>query len=183
MLDRYQLGEALRNVAQGDRLAFDAVYTATYPKLRSVCRSIISDQQTIEEILQDSYLVVWLKAGSFDASLGSPITWLAQIVRNRAIDEMRSISRRGIGVPLDHIVEIADKAILACDVIEQRELAVKLKQKLAALTHSERHAIQSAFFEDLTYRRVAERDGIPCGTTKSWIRRGMGKLRIAMTDA
>ena len=183
MLDRDQLSEALRNVAQGVRLAFGIVYTATHAKLRGVCRAIISDQQTIEDIMQDSYLAVWIRAGSFDASLGSPITWLAKIVQNRAIDEIRSISRRRVGVPLDHVGEIADDTILACDVIELREQAVKLKQKVAALNDKERHAIESAFFEDLTYRRVAEREGIPHGTTKSYIRRGMSKLRIAMTDA
>ena len=132
--------------------------------------------------MQEAYAIVWLKASDFDPSRGSPISWLATIVKNRAIDEKRSISRRGTPAPLEVVDHIAEDTPLACELIEGREQSLTLASHLSGLNDKERKAIASAYFDDLTYQEVATRDGVPYGTMKSWIRRGLGKLKQAMTD-
>src|SRR5260370_7324884 len=93
---RSQLGAALVRVAGGDRAALRIVYEDTSAKLFGVCLRILSDRSEAEDVLQDVYVTVWRKAGSFDPAKASPITWLVAIARNRAIDRLRAtpVSRR-----------------------------------------------------------------------------------------
>src|ERR1700740_240397 len=85
---RSQLSAALARVASGDRAALRLVYQDTSAKLFGVCLRILNDRSEAEDVLQDVYLTVWRKAGSFDPSRASPITWLVAIARNRAIDRL-----------------------------------------------------------------------------------------------
>ena len=79
----------LARVAGGDSAAFDALYQATSLKLFGICVRILRRQELAEEILQEVYVRIWDKAETFDASRASPITWMAAIARNRALDEAR----------------------------------------------------------------------------------------------
>src|SRR5215475_3798295 len=87
---RRQLAAALRRVAGGDRAALRLVYDETAAKLFGVCLRILNDRGEAEDVLQEVYVAVWRKAGSFDPTRASPITWLVAIARNRAIDRLRS---------------------------------------------------------------------------------------------
>src|SRR5229473_7630050 len=93
---RSQLVAALARVAAGDRAALRLVYQDTSAKLFGVCLRILKDRGEAEDVLQDVYVTVWRKAGSFDPARASPISWLVAIARNRAIDRLRSsaVSRR-----------------------------------------------------------------------------------------
>jgi RNA polymerase sigma factor (sigma-70 family) len=88
--NRSQLAAALARVAAGDRAALRIVYQDTSAKLFGVCLRILNDRGEAEDVLQDVYVTVWRKAGSFDPARASPITWLVAIARNRAIDRLRS---------------------------------------------------------------------------------------------
>ena len=55
-----------------------------------MCLRILREREVAEEVLQETYLVVWRKAEKFEHGRGSPITWLAMIARNKAIDRLRS---------------------------------------------------------------------------------------------
>src|SRR4029078_12136622 len=87
---RKQLAAALNRVAQGDRPALRLVYDMTAAKLFGVCLRILNNRSEAEDVLQDVYLAVWRKGGFFDETVGSHITWLVAIARNRAIDRARS---------------------------------------------------------------------------------------------
>ena len=91
------LAQALAAVAGGDRGAFERVYTATSAKLFGVCLRVLPDRDEAEDVLQEVYATVWRKAGQFDASRASPITWLAMIARNKAIDRLAGVGGRGRG--------------------------------------------------------------------------------------
>ena len=93
---RNQLAAALVRVAAGDRAALRIVYQDTSAKLFGVCLRILNDRSEAEDVLQEVYVTVWRKAGSFDPGRASPITWLVAIARNRSIDRLRSsaVSRR-----------------------------------------------------------------------------------------
>src|SRR4029078_10031004 len=87
---RSQLAAALARVAGGDRAALRIVYQDTSAKLFVVCLRILNDRSEAEDVLQDVYVTVWRKAGTFDPGRASPITWLVAIARNRSIDKLRT---------------------------------------------------------------------------------------------
>src|SRR5579875_4045071 len=92
--DRTRLAAALGAVANGDRAALKIVYRQTSAKLMGVCLRILGDRSEAEDVLQETYVTVWSRAGAYDPDRGlSPITWLATIARNKAIDRLRSSAR------------------------------------------------------------------------------------------
>lgn len=180
MLTRDELAVALVQAGQGDRSAFRTVYEATSAKLFGVCLRILPDRQTAEDVLQDTYVTVWRKAASFDASRASPITWLVTIARNRAIDRLRSAAPMKNAAPVEDAHDLADSGPLASDVVEQADEAARLNGCLETLEDRARAVIRTAFFEGATYDELARRENVPLGTMKSWIRRGLMRLRSCL---
>ena len=179
---RAQLASALSRVAGGDRSALEDVYRRTSAKLFGVILRILPDQSEAEDVLQEVYLAVWKKAGLFDASRASPVTWLATLARNRAIDRLRARGGRTF-VSDDAVAETADGAPLASEVMESGETADQLHRCLELLETRYADMVRQAFFGGLTYAALAERAGAPLGTVKSWMRRSLMKLRACMGDA
>ncbi len=176
-MTRESLAQALTRVGQGDRSAFEAVYRATSAKLMGVALRILHDRALAEDVVQETYVAVWNRAGSFDPGRASPITWLVTIARNRAIDRLRSAPMRVRTTPVEDAVDLADDATPADARVEAADDARRLNGCLDELEARTRGAIRTAFFEGVTYEEVAERTSAPLGTVKSWIRRGLIKLR------
>src|SRR3546814_15943430 len=79
----------LSAVSRGDRSAFEALYTSVSPRLYAVALRLLKRPGWAEEVLQDAFIIVWNKAASYDGTRSAPLTWLTNIVRNRAIDWLR----------------------------------------------------------------------------------------------
>ena len=167
----------LRAAAAGDRHAFEALYRHTAPKLFGVCLRILGERGVAEEVLQDAYLTVWRKAGDFDAARASPFTWLAMIARHKAIDRLRASRIERASVPIDLAADLADDGAPAPDRIDAAAAGSRLHDCLEELSGEQRRAIRLAFLEGCTYEEFATRSATPLGTVKSWIRRGLRKLR------
>ena len=90
MLSNEDLAALLSRVALGDRAAFEQVYRAACAHLLGVAFRILNNRERAEEVLQEAFMNVWHSAGGFDASVAGPMTWLINIVRNKAIDALRS---------------------------------------------------------------------------------------------
>ena len=174
---RKQLSAALNRVAGGDRAALRLVYDMTAAKLFGVCLRILNDRGEAEDVLQDVYITVWRKAGAFDAARASPITWLVAIARNRAIDRARASGASRVKAPIEAAEMIADSAPLASDRLEAEQESGRLGGCLDELDARQSAAIRAAFMDGLTYEALANRTGVPLGTMKSWIRRGLAKLK------
>ena len=173
---RERLVGALHRIASGDRDALRELYAATSAKLFGVCLRILPDRQEAEDVLQEAYLTVWQKAGSFDAGRGSPITWLVTLTSNRALDRLRA--RRPIATePIDLASEIPDGALPADRRLEASEEAARLDACLQTLATPDVRLIQCAFYEGSTYSELAARTDQPLGTVKSRIRRALLKLK------
>jgi RNA polymerase sigma-70 factor (ECF subfamily) len=178
--DRHRLSVALQQVAAGDKAALGDVYRQTSSKLFGICLRILQDRNEAEDVLQDVYVTVWRRAGSFDPERGvSPVTWLATLARNRAIDRLRADKSR-LNRPLDLAAEAKDSAPLASESLEQEETHRRLSSCLGELEPEHAAYIRAAFFDGHTYASLAETVGAPLGTMKSWIRRALVRLKACI---
>ena len=172
---RDELRALFPRIAGRDAAALKAVYERTSAKLYGICLRLLHDEAEAQDVLQEVYVTVWEKATAYDPSRSSPITWLATMTRNRAIDRLRR--RRAPTEALASALDVADDQPSSLDVLEQAEDAARLQQCLEELEVKARTAIRAAFFEGATYPELAERDAVPLPTVKSWIRRGLQRLR------
>lgn len=173
---RAQLSGLLASVSKGDRGAFHALYRRTSAKLYGICCRILGEGRDAEDALQEAYVNVWRRAERFDASRASPITWLAAVARNAAIDRLRARGTRSTA-PIEDAHDLADDAPRADALLEQADEAGRLHGCLGELGAGEASLIRTAFLEGATYSELATRAGEPLGTVKSRIRRALMKLR------
>jgi RNA polymerase sigma factor (sigma-70 family) len=177
---RKQLSAGLNRVARGDKSALHLVYDMTSAKLFGVCLRILNDRSEAEDVLQDVYLTVWRKAGSYEESVASPITWLVAIARNRSIDRLRARDADRANLPIEAAANVADASVSAVERLEISEDQARLRDCLQELDERQSAAIRSAFLEGSTYEELAKKASVPLGTMKSWIRRGLLKLRACL---
>jgi RNA polymerase sigma factor (sigma-70 family) len=177
---RSQLAAALVRVAGGDRAALSIVYKDTSAKLFGVCLRILNNRSEAEDVLQEVFVTVWRKAAAFDPGRASPITWMVAIARNRAIDRLRAsaVSRRMD--PIEAADGISDPAPAAVERVELAQQHQRLAVCLEELEARHSVAIRAAFLDGATYEELAARMSVPLGTMKSWIRRGLLKLRACL---
>ena len=166
----------MARVAQGDREALRQLYDATSAKLFGVCLRILSDREESEDVLQDVYVTIWRRADRFDAARASVMTWLSTIARNRAIDRLRARGPMAYADQVDDL-EIADGADSAETLLSAADDRNRLHGCLSELDERTEKVIRTAFFEGVTYEALARRMDAPLGTVKSWIRRGLAKLK------
>ncbi|MDT3717193.1 sigma-70 family RNA polymerase sigma factor [Pseudomonas soli] len=163
----------LQACGSGNRLAFETLYRATSARLFGICLCYLGNRAEAEEVLQEAYTSIWLKASSFDPGLASAYTWLATITRHKAIDRRRA---RRVHEPLEAATQWAAKDTVI-DSIERERQGNAIDRCLATLAEDQQRYIRVAFFEGCSYAELAERHSIPLGTMKSWIRRGLLVLR------
>lgn len=169
----------LDHAGAGDSAAFKSLYEATSAKLFGIILRILNERGEAEDVLQEVYTTVWRKAAEFDATRASPITWMATIARNRAIDRLRARSSRPVAA-LDDAADVADTALPADQLIDASDDARRLQAALDTLDARHAAAIRSTYFEGLTYEALAVREGVPVGTLKSWVRRGLLRMQGAL---
>ena len=172
---RDELRGLLGQVVARDSAALKELYERTSAKLYGICLRLLRDEAEAQDVLQEVYVTVWNKAISYDPARASAITWLATLARNRSIDRLRRWRAPTDG--LENALEIADERPSSLDVLEQAEDALRLQRCLEQLEEKARSAIRAAFFDGATYPELAKREGIPLPTVKSWVRRGLIRLR------
>jgi RNA polymerase sigma-70 factor (ECF subfamily) len=178
--ERDRLAACLAAVGAGDRAALAEVYRRTSSKLFAVCIRILAERGEAEDVLQEVYLTVWQRAAAFEPTRASPMTWLITIARNRAIDRLRARGARPQAAPVDLAEAVADPAVDALQRLADDDERRRLAGCLDTLEEEPRRAIRTAFLEGRTYEELAAARGVPLGTMKSWIRRGLLKLRACL---
>lgn len=179
---RERLREAMKRLAEGDRSALEEIYQATSAKLFGICLRILGDLGEAEDALQDVYVSLWQRAKNYDPERASPISWLAVIARNRAIDRLRKSKVRSGAVSVDEALELPDREPLADAILESGERSARIHHCLGTLEERQQDAIRTAFFEGRTYAALAEQNGVPLGTMKSWVRRGLARLKRCLEE-
>jgi RNA polymerase sigma-70 factor (ECF subfamily) len=177
-LSRQQLIEALGRVARGDQAAFEAVYAATSLKLYGIVVRILGRRDLADEVLQEVYVRVWQSAGDYDPAGSSPITWLATIARNRALDEVK----RKAMVSLEENPQLLQ--VPAADDpsanYEEMEEARRLYACLDELEPEKKEIVLLVYHHGLTREEIARRLNRPVPTVKTWLRRSLEQIKSCL---
>lgn len=169
-------------VAHGDRTAFRSLYNATSAKLFGVALRILKSREMAEDVLQDVYLKVWDAAPDYRPELGTPFSWMVAITRNRAIDVLRK--RREVATD-DDAHEAENNPDSGPDPFELAAQSRALKSLLGCMERLEpehRRCLLMAYYYGYTHEEIADRVSKPVGTVKSWIRRGLIRVRDCLDN-
>ena len=173
--DADQLRQLLAQCSLGNRRAFETLYRSVAPRLHGVALRCLGRADLAEEVLQESFVRIWNNASRYEAHLSAPMTWMVNITRNLAIDQLRRFRE----VPLVDGQEdsLADDSPSAHELLDSAREASALNHCLETLEGPQRQSITLAYFHGLSYAELAEQLPAPLGSVKSWIRRGMERLR------
>jgi len=182
------LPSLMSRVALHDRAAFERLYRATCAHLLGVAFRILNNRDRAEEVLQEAFMNVWHGAGGYNAALATPMTWLINIVRNKAIDSLRAgKAERASTVALDdedgsHDVA-ADAALQPQQLLDDSLVKGRIADCMGTLHPSQRQALALAYYRGMVHTDIAEALNAPLGTAKAWVRRGLDKLKDCLEAA
>jgi RNA polymerase sigma-70 factor (ECF subfamily) len=166
--------------ANRDRDAFARLYRASSAKLYGVALRILRREDWAEEVLQECYVSIWTHAPDYRPGLAAPMTWMTSIVRNRCLDWLRR-PRLELADEDGAITEAAESdnpGPLA--ELERAKDAQAIARCLKDLEARQRQAIALAFYDGLSHAELASHLREPLGTVKTWVRRGLLKLKSCL---
>ncbi|RIV87943.1 sigma-70 family RNA polymerase sigma factor [Aurantiacibacter zhengii] len=178
---RAALKADIARLATGDRSALKDIYRATSAKLYGIALRILGDEREAEDAVQDIYLDLWKRAERYDPARASPISWLATMARNRAVDRLRTRGKVAhASVPEAAAAHVADGSVPADGQIELDQRDARIHFCLEQLEKRQRSAISRAFLGGATYIQLAEDDDVPLSTVKSRVHRGLSRLKACI---
>ena len=170
--------ELLQLVAQGDKVAFGTLYDRLAGPLFSLALKMLGIEAEAQDMVQEVFLTIWNKAGTFDPARGTAFSWSVTQLRNRAIDRIRSKRRRGelmemFGqelAPSDNLRNAAEDCVAS-------ERSREVREAMGKLNDEQRNVLRLAYFEGLTQTEIAARLDEPLGTVKARAHRALARLR------
>ncbi|MCK9250310.1 MAG: sigma-70 family RNA polymerase sigma factor [Solirubrobacteraceae bacterium] len=176
-------GALMARVRRMDAEAFEALYDRHVGSAYALAYRIVGSRQAADDVCQEAFLAVWRSASRFDADRGEVRSWLLTVVRNRAIDHLRRVSR-------DKEHEVHDEALAerhAAPADEgtepeamRRTSAAETRSLLDELNGDQRRAIELAFYSGYSHTEIAELLDVPLGTVKARVNRGLARMRSAL---
>lgn len=176
MLTSAELVWLIAAVAKGDQAAFERLYNATRAKLYGVVLRILRRQDLAEEVVQEAYVKIWNSAGTFNPGVASPITWMASIARNRAID----VARKRSEVSIEDEPSAQEAAADSPDPLARREMTEELKRMLECVGRLEpdrQKLVLLAYYNGWSREQLAAKFDAPVNTVKTWLRRSLLDVR------
>ncbi len=168
----------ISKIAKGCESALKKLYDNTISQIYGLAYRILNNQADADEVALDVFKQIWNKAPDYEPGRGTPSAWVITLTRSRAIDRIRSdTKRRTTNEPLIAESDSIDDTPLpdeTREVVEKREL---IDKALSELTPQQRRSIELAYFKGLSQSEISKQMNEPLGTVKSWMRTGMIKLR------
>jgi RNA polymerase sigma-70 factor (ECF subfamily) len=169
-----ELADLLARIATGDRAAFRRLYDLQSSRLYAAAMRITRQPMSASDATHDAFMQVWNNAGRFQPERGPAEAWLLGLVRYRALDIAR---RRVREIPTDEMPEVADDEPDALERLSGSEDAAALGACLGQLPEDRRRLLMLAYVDGLSQSQLAERENLPLGTVKTWMRRSLQALR------
>ena len=179
------LESLLRKTAAGDQNAFGELYQLCAPKLNGIAYLVIRDQEKANEVLHDAFLQIWQNADQYRRDLAEPMTWMASIVRFRALDMLRRHKRRLEG-KLQQLDETELQRLESQLTWQQQQISTQrlpqgLQRCLQRLPDNHRDAIFFAYLFGHSREDIAHIFDTTVNTVKSWLHRGVRSLQQCLT--
>jgi len=176
--------ELMPLVGRKDPEAFEVLYDRHGGVAFSLAYRIVGDRAAAEEVTQEAFISVWRSGARFDAARGSVRSWLLSVVRNRAIDFLRS--KAGKAPKLDFDDDSALEQRPAAERTEEealrRETAGEIRGALGKLPGEQSKVIELAYFGGFSHSEIAEILSLPMGTVKGRMRLGLEKIRGELAE-
>lgn len=174
-----ELARLIASVGRRDQDAFKSLYEVTAPKLLGIVLRIVRDRPVAEDVLQDAFLRIWHSATTYSPEAGQPMTWLASIARNRAIDfvrKRREVLARDNEDGTSWLADVPDPRDHEADYLGRDALRLCLGR----LEESHRQCIMLAYCDGYSREELAARFNRPVNTIKTWLHRSLLVLRTCM---
>jgi len=179
-----RLAELLSQCALKNQRAFADLYGLTSAKLYGVALRILRRQDWAEDVLQECYVNIWNHAENYAVQKSAPLTWMTSIVRNRCLDWLRRPQTEATGADYDVAVEAwQDDSPGPMEQLMASTEAAALARCLQQLEAKQRQSIMLAFFNGLSHSELAAHMKQPLGTVKTWVRRGLERLKGCLGEA
>ncbi len=176
----------LERVAQGDKQAFERLYDLFTNPLFAMAFRILNNREEAEEVIQDAFISIWKRAHTYDSELSRPFSWMILITRRLCWNKLRSRGRHqrkiaalGDTVGADVNPHPDPKPELSAEANETRE---NVERELKDFPELQQKCLEMAIFDGLTQAEIADQLGLPLGSVKTWIRRGMIKIKTKLGE-
>ena len=172
-------------IQQGDGEAFARLFEQNRDKLLALAYRLTSSTADAEDVVQEAAVNLWERAPSYDPSAGRPLSWALALVRNKAIDRLRAARRRA---GLQERAAVEDAVHPPAGTVPGTDgfgmdAGPLVQRGLTGLSAEQRQVLELAYFDGLSQTEIAGRLGVPLGTIKARMRRGMLTLRDALEGA
>lgn len=173
-----RLAVLLAATAARDEAAFAELYDSTKRKLFGIALTVLRRRDLAEDVTQEAFIRIWRSAASFDPARGMPITWMATIVRNLAIDVKRSPAAE----PTDdsELTVIPFNGRSALEELEANDDQRRLRAAMQTLDPLKRKLVIAAYINGESREQLSQRFGAPVNTIKTWLRRAVLDIRAAI---
>ena len=169
----------LKSCAGGDRAALRALMDAEGGRMLGVAHRMLRRADLAEDAVQETLVLVWRRAHQFDPERGSAKGWVYTILRNRCLTLLRREDRE-IATEPEALDREADGVVLD-QAFDRLGTTTDLRRCLEGLDDQTRRAILSSYVLGHSHGEIAGRMEAPLGSVKSWVRRGLGKLRECLS--
>lgn len=159
-------------LAERDEKAISLLYDNYGDTLFGVAYKVVRDEDLAQDVLQESFIKIWKKSDSYDASKAKLFTWLFRITRNTAIDKLRSANTKSdkeIQIDVSDVYNLGESSIRP-ELIDVQENLEKIEPKYQIV-------LDALFFQGMTQQEASEELDIPLGTVKSRLKIGLRELR------
>lgn len=164
------------SLKDGDPSSIQQLYKMYAPSLNGIIKRIIKYDEVAEDVLQDTFVKIWKSIHQYDATKGRLFTWMANVAKNMAIDQVRSKAHINAS-KTDDIYEMPIGLIEHQSYFSPNMETIGLKQLIANLKADQQQIIELIYFKGFTHVQVAEMLNIPLGTIKTKLRLAILKLR------
>jgi len=164
--------ELLARIAVADREAFRLFYDRHAAQILAYVRALGRSRDASEDVVQEVFLAVWRKAGTYRPERGDVAGWLYTMTRNKVVDLWRKLPTGSEQSTEESLAALSERP-----EAESKVVSISLRKAMADLKPEQRQALELAYFGGLTYEETAERLKLPVGTLKSRIRAGLALMR------
>lgn len=173
------LENLLARIALKDQTSLQVLYKKVASRLNGIAMKILNDADLSNDILQETFLQIWNKAGEYRRDQSEPMTWMTSLLRYRALDKLRAENReqkrRNQYEEVQELFgETSSESPVA--VMLQKDADSKLNLCLDSLDMLNRNAILMAYYYGYSREDIAIHVEQPINTVKSWLKRGLTRL-------